>query len=178
MEHAGLIHEDADIKILILFVLRQLPGYVDSDSLFQICQCDNGVGYFEFTNCLYKLVENENIEEKAGEGFRITEKGTRNVDVVYKSIPASVRENAIKALAPVKRHIERSQMIEAKHYRTDHGLVMELAMSDSKGEIYRMKFAAGDEKSAEELEENFRENAEIYYNKILDILSTKEVKKK
>jgi len=178
MEHAGLIHEDADIKLLILFVLRQLPGYVDSDSLAQICQSDKGVGYFDFTNCLYKLVENENIEEKVGEGFKITEKGAKNIDEVYSSLPASVREKAMEALAPVKRHIERSQMIEAKHYRTDHGLVMELAMSDSKGEIIRMLLAAGDEKSAEKLEENFRENAEIYYNKILDILSTKEVKKK
>ena len=41
-----------------------------------------------------------------------------------------------------------------------------------------MRLAAGSEKAAEKLEENFRENAESYYNKIIDILTKKEDKKK
>ena len=176
MEERGLIHDELDIKILILFILRNLPGTVDSDSLLRLCQCDSGVGYFDYTDCLYDLVENENIEEVPGAGFRITEKGIRNVDAVYKSIPASVREKALKELAPVKRHLERAQMIETRHYRTGTGLFMELAMSDSKGEIIRIRLAAGSEESAVQLEENFRENAEKYYNKIIEILSTKEDK--
>ena len=178
MDNAGLIHEKLDIKILILFILRNLPGYVDSDSLMQLCQSDNGVGYFDFTDCLYELVKTRNIEEASGKGFKITEKGVRNVDMVYKSIPASVREKALKALAPVRRRLERAQMIETRHYRTDKGLFLELSMSDSGGEIIRIRLAAGSEKSALTLEENFRENAETYYNKIIDILSTKEDKAK
>ena len=174
MDNAGLIHEELDIKILILFILRNLPGRVDSDTLAQLCQCDSGVGYFDYTDCLYDLVENGNIDEKPGTGFQITEKGTRNVDAVYKSIPASVRKKALNELAPVKRRLERAQMIETRHYRSDKGLFTELSMSDSKGEIICIRLAAGSEQSAVMLEENFRENAEKYYNKIIEILSTKE----
>lgn len=173
MDNAGLIHEELDIKILILFILRNLPGTVDGDSLQRLSQCDSGVRYFDYTDCLYNLVETGHIEEIPGKGFKITEKGIRNVDAVYKSIPASVREKALKELAPVKRRIERAQMIETRHYRTDKGLFMELAMSDSKSEIIRIRLAAGSEKSAVQLEENFRENAESYYNKIIEILSEK-----
>ncbi len=176
MDNVGLIHEELDIKILILFILRNLPGTVDPDTLSQLCRCDSGVGYFDYTDCLYDLVENGNIAEKPGKGFQITEKGIRNVDAVYKSIPASVREKALKELAPVKRRMERAQMIETRHYRTDKGLFTELSMSDSKGEIIRIRLAAGSEGSAVMLEENFRENAEKYYNKIIEILSTKEDK--
>ena len=178
MEHAGLIHEKLDIKILILYILRRLPGYVDGTTLAELCQCDNGVGYFDYTDCLYELVSTEHIEEKKDSGFRITEKGIRNLDAVYKSIPNSVRKKADKELEPVKRRLERAQMIDTRHYHTDNGLYMELAMSDSKGEIIRIRLAAGNEKDAIILEENFRENAEVYYNKIIDILSTKEVNKK
>ena len=174
MENAGLIHEKLDIKILILYILRRLPGFVDGTTLAELCQCDNGVGYFDYTDCLYELVNTDHIEEKAGKGFKITEKGIRNIDAVYTSIPNSVRIKADKELQPVKLRLERAEMIEARHYQTDNGLYMELSMSDSKGEIIRIRLAAGSEKDAEMLENNFRENAEIYYNKILDILSTKE----
>ena len=99
-------------------------------------------------------------------------------DEVCLSLPNCVRLKADKELEPVKLRLERAEMIEAFHYQTSNGLVVELAMSDSKGEIIRIRLAAGNEKAAEKLEENFRENAESYYNKIIDILTKKEDKKK
>lgn len=178
MSNAGLIHKKLDIKILILYILRRLPGYVDAPTLAELCQCDNGVGYFDYSDCLYELINTGHIDEVKGKGFKITEKGIRNVDEVSGSLPNSVRIKAEKELEPVKLRLERAEMIEAFHYQTSNGLVAELAMSDSKGEIIRIRLAAGNEKAAERLEENFRENAETYYNKIIDILSTKEDAKK
>ena len=38
MDNYGFIHDRLDIKILILFVLRRLPGTVDPETLLEICQ--------------------------------------------------------------------------------------------------------------------------------------------
>ena len=38
MDHWGFIHEELDIKILILFVLRRLPGVVDPNELSDFCR--------------------------------------------------------------------------------------------------------------------------------------------
>ena len=38
MARLGFIHEKLDIKILILFILRRLPGEVEPETLCELCQ--------------------------------------------------------------------------------------------------------------------------------------------
>ena len=98
MDRFGFIHEKLDIKILILFILRRLPGVVDRETLGELCQCDNGIGYFDYSDCLSELTENGNVVETP-EGYQITEKGARNADAVESSLPYSVRTKALKLIA-------------------------------------------------------------------------------
>ena len=63
MDRLGFIHEKLDIKILILFILRRLPGTVNRDMLSDFTQCDGGVGYFDFSDCLSELVDTGLVTE-------------------------------------------------------------------------------------------------------------------
>ena len=65
-ERFGFIHEKLDIKLLILFILRRLPGVVDRSMLTELVQCDGGVGYFDFSDCLSELVDAGQVEECEG----------------------------------------------------------------------------------------------------------------
>ena len=169
MAYRGLIHEKLDIKILILYILRRLPGVVDGDTLATLCQCDEGFTYFDYMECLYELIDARNIDEVEKDHFRITEKGARSVDEVGNSIPNSVRKEAEELLAPVALSLERASMIETSHERTRNGLTVTLAMSDGKGEVIRMRLLAGNENTAELMEKNFRAHAEEYFFKIVEI---------
>lgn len=170
MDRFGFIHEKLDIKILILFILRRLPGFVEPETLLELCQCDGGIGYFDYSDCLSELVETEHVEESE-EGYRITEKGARNADAVESSLPYSVRSKALKLLAPVEERLSRAAMIVAKHENGENGCMVELAMSDGKGEIIKLRFlCAGDEQAAK-IEKNFRRSAEDYYQKIAQLLA-------
>ena len=97
MDRLGFIHEKLDIKIFILFILRRLPGVVDPDTLLELCQCDGGVGYFDYSDCLSELVDTGHIDECEG-GYRITEKGARNADTVESSLPSSVSPEGVKSI--------------------------------------------------------------------------------
>lgn len=170
MDRLGFIHEKLDIKILILFILRRLPGIVEPETLLELCQCDGGIGYFDYSDCLSELIETGHIE-KHEDGYSITDKGARNADAVESSLPYSVRNKALKLLAPVEERLRRAAMLTARHENTEGGCMVELAMSDGKGEIINLKFLCADEAQAKQIEKKFRLDAEGYYQKIVDLMT-------
>lgn len=170
MERFGFIHEKLDIKILILFILRRLPGEVDPHTLGELCQCDDGIGYFDYSDCLAELVESGHITESRT-GYTITEKGARNADAVESSLPYSVRSKALKLIAPVEEELRRAAMITARHSVREDGCFVTLAMSDGKGNIIDLTLLCADEQQAERMEKNFRKNAESFYHKITELIS-------
>ncbi len=170
MDQHGFIHERLDIKILILYILRRLPGAVDPETLLELCQCDDGIVYFEYSDCLHELVESGHITESE-EGFAITEKGARNADAVESSLPYSVRSKAQRALEPVAERLRRAALITAKHETLENGCTVTLAMSDGVGEIIRLSLLCADEGQAKQMEKRFRRDAEGCYQRIMEILT-------
>lgn len=171
MDRFGFIHEKLDIKILILFILRRLPGAVEPETLLELCQCDGGVGYFDYSDCLSELIETEHVTEDEDGCYSITEKGARNADAVESSLPYSVRAKALKLIAPVEERLRRAAMIKTEHETAEGGCMVELAMDDGKGEIIRLRFLCAEEGQAKIIEKNFRRDAEGYYQKIVRMLT-------
>ena len=169
MDSFGFIHESRDIKFLILFVLRRLSGAVDQETLRGLCQFDEGIGYFDYAECLSQLVEGGNIEENE-DGYRITEIGARNADTVESSLPYSVRSKALKLIAPVEERLRRAAMITAKHTLGEEGCHVTLAMSDGKGEVVRLELLCAGEEQAKRIEKRFRRDAEGTYQQIMELL--------
>ena len=171
MDHLGFIHEELDIKILILFVLRRLPGVVDPSELSDLCRgCDDGFDYFEYSDCLADLIDNGLIEETP-DGFRISDKGAKNVEVVENDLPYSVRSRAEKLLKPVRDRLRREAMIKTAHVNEPNGCFVTLAMSDGEGDIINLRLLCGGEEQAKTMEKNFRKKAEAYYQQFIELLS-------
>ena len=174
MERFGFIHEKLDIKILILFLLRRLPGEVEPTTLGDLCtQCDSGIGYFDYSDCLAELMETDHIRE-GEEGYAITEKGARNVDAVESSLPYSVRSKALKLLEPIAEEMRRQAMITARHTLQEDGCFVELAMSDGAGEIIHLRLLLAGEDQAKRIEKRFRKTAEKTYHQIVELLDGEE----
>lgn len=165
----GFIHENLDIKILILFILRRLPGEVSEVELAELCQCDTGVGYFEYSDCLSDLLESGHVVQTE-DGYRITEKGSRNADAVETSLPYSVRSKAERLIEPVQERMRREALLTAKHSIEDGICTVTLAMSDGAGEILRMQILSPDEEHAKKMEKTFRRNAESLFNRFTEML--------
>ena len=165
----GFIHEQFDIKLLILYVLRRLPAEIDSEALGDLVLIDGGINYFDYKVCLSELEDTAQIEQTAA-GWHITAKGIRNIEILENGLPYSVRAKAARAAAPVIAEMRRQEMILANHEVTPEGVYVYLAMNDIKGSVFDLKLLATDEGQAVSMERNFKKNAEQYYQQFLHAL--------
>ena len=170
MERYGFIHEKLDIKILILFILRRLPGIVAPIDLQDFTQqCDEGFGYFEYSDCLAELIESGLVIEEET-GLRVSKRGADAAETVESSLPFSVRKKAEKLIAPEAERLRRLSMLTAEHKIKDGNCMVTLAMNDGKGEVMRLKILSSGEEQAQRIEKNFKGNAEDIYCKLIELL--------
>ena len=168
----GLIHEKTDLKVLILYSLSRMPAAAGKDTIYDICRSDGGVGYFDFSDCFEELIASGHIEQ-GGDGYIITEKGTRDGAALEASLPQSVKNHAEGYIRQAEDNLNRLSMISADHRATDSGMAAELSLSDGVGRIMKLEILCADETQAKLIEKNFTAGAEDYYRKILDLLTKK-----
>ena len=171
MDRFGFIHDKLDIKILILFVLSRLPEPLDGEALADLVLCDDGISYFDYADCLSELVDTGHVLE-LDHRYQITEKGIRNGSAIESSIPYSVRTKALQRIAPVASSMQRDAMIRTSHQtRGRDGCMVSLSLSDGVGEIASLALLVADEAQAEQIEQQFRANAESIYHKLIELFS-------
>ena len=172
MDNPGLVRDELDRKILILYVLRRLPAPIDSELLYEVRLCDNGLQYFDYSQSLQDLVDSGNIAEEDDE-YVITEKGIRNADAVCTSLPFSVRNAADKLITPAAEMLSRAALIVTEKLEDENGCTMRLAVSDGECPLLDMKIYCGDGDKARQIRRNFRRSAEQYYQDFYAALSEK-----
>ena len=168
MEQFGFVREQLDIKILILYILARLPGPVDRESLADIVFCDGGVNYFTFSECLSELISTGHITKEYGK-YEITEQGRADGAMIETSLPISVRDNADVGMLPVAERICREALIHTEHTVNSAGCTVKLTLSDGKGTVLDLSALVGDKEQAKMIEKKFRNNAEEYYMRILNL---------
>jgi len=166
----GFIHEKIEIKILILFILRRLQSAITFDMLTELAMCDDGISYFDFTECVSELIETEHVQVRDNKYF-LTAKGVRNGELTENSLPYSVRQKVEETTAAARSVTGRNSMIKTMHTANqDGGYTVTLTLSDGVGDIATMSLYAINEKQAHILEKGFRKNAENIYNTIIGMM--------
>ena len=169
VESFGFIHEKIEIKVLILFIMRRLPEPVTMDILAELTMCDDGISFFDVTECISELVKTKHLRVAEGK-YSLTAKGLRNGDILEKNLPYSVRTKAEDATTLVRAAQSRSSMIKT-HLSADenNGYKIALSLSDGIGDILSMELLAANEKQANAMEKGFRKNAEKIYHSIVEM---------
>ena len=171
MDNFGFIHGELDTKLLILFILRRLPRPVDGDTLTELCFCDTGVSWFEYSQCLADLVDTGHIDKLENGRYMITEKGDINCAATESSLPYSVRTKAERLIKPIAAQMKRDALIVTEHRVEKNGCFVKLSLSDGEGDIINMTVLVSDEACAQDIEQRFRRDAEIMYGKIVNLLT-------
>jgi len=165
----GFIHEAGEIMVLILFVIRRLPQAVTLSELTELAMCDDGISYFDVTDCINKLVNTGHLKHE-DEKFSLTLKGERNGEILEKELPCSVKEKAEAAASLVRAAQVRNSMIKTNHEILEDGACsVILSLSDGISEIISINLIAANEKQAGDIKRGFRKNAEKIYKTIIEM---------
>jgi len=166
----GFIREKLEIKILILFILRRLPEPVSFDMLTELTLCDDGISYFDYTECVAELVKTEHIRLK-DEKYSLTEKGIRNGTILEDSLPGSIRSQVESSTVAARRELSRNSQIKTFYTANPNGSCkVTMTLSDGIGDVASVELLAGSKQQARALIRGFRKNAENIYNAIIELI--------
>lgn len=166
----GFIHDNLEIKFLILYIMTRIAEPIPLDTIWQM-MCDEAIGYFDFSECLSDLVRTEHLSLSDDGLYSITEKGVRNSKICETSLPYSVRLRSDKNISVCNRQLRRRSQVRASSSKRENGTYgVNLALSDDMGSVMELNLTVVREDMARLLEERFLENPERIYSKIMDLL--------
>ena len=172
MAHVGFIQDKLEIKFLILYVASRLVDAVPFEAMQELTMCDEGVDFFDFSECLSSLVASEHLTLSGNGLYAITEKGLHNGEICETSLPYSVRLRADKGITIYNQKLKRRAQIKSDVTPRKNGTyTVTLAFNDDSDEsILRMDLMVPKENMAKDLADRFKQNAEQLYSSVLNAL--------
>ena len=171
MAGRGFIHDKLEIKFLILYITARVIEPIPFDTVLDLTMCDDGVDYFDFSECLNDLVKTEHLTLSEDGLYAITDKGLRNSQICESSLPYSVRLRCDKNLEVWNRKLRRKSQVKASWEPRPNGTyTVRLSLDDDAGNLMDLKLMAVREDMAKMLTERFRKTPERIYTELMNAL--------
>ena len=155
MGRVGFIQDKLEIKFLILYVAARLIEPVPFEAMQELTMCDDGIDFFDFSECLSNLVESQHLTLSDDGLYAITEKGLHNGAICESSLPYSVRLRADKNITIFNQKLKRRAQIQSDIAPRRNGTyTVTLAFNDDESQpILKMELMVPKEVMAKDLAE-------------------------
>ena len=173
---AAPLKDKTDIKIFILYLMRNIGYPLPYNDLDIIVRQDGIVDYLSFSECFSELLETGNIrEEKTAEGafvYRITEQGTHVADNLQSTLLDLIRttslQSALRMLSFQKRgcrcHTEEERLADGKYMLT-------CSILERESVLLSVTVKADSAEQLDKMKRNFYSRPEVIFRGALALLS-------
>ena len=167
----GFIHDHLEIKFLILYVVSRLVEPVPFATVLELALCDDGVGYFDFTECLRDLVDSGHLTLSEEGLYAITEKGRRNGEICQSELPYTVRLKCDRNVEECNRKLRRKRQVRVRVEKRRNGTcTARMVLDDDVGNVMDLKLVAPREDMAQVLADRFRKSPGKIYSAIVSLI--------
>lgn len=167
----GFIRDKLEIKFLILYVAAGVAEPMPLSDIQAMTMIDDGIDYFDFSQCLNELVETEHLRRDQEELYVITPKGLKNSEICQSSLPYSVRMKADKLIAAYRQELLRRAQVQAQVTRRENGTyTVELRLSDDVDDLMQLRLMVATEEMARDLAGRFERDPEQIYSQLVAAL--------
>lgn len=171
MAGPGFITDKLEIKFLILYIIARVIEPIPFSTVQDLTMCDDGVDYFDFSECLNDLIKTEHVTLSPDGLYSLTEKGQRNSRICESSLPYSVRLRCDKNIAEWNRKLLRKRQVRSSvEQRRDGVYTVRLSLDDDMGSLMDLRLMVPREDMGKMLSDHFQKSPEATFHKIMNLL--------
>ena len=165
----------AENKVLILYLLGQIPNGIIENGLFKIVTSINGVNYFYFKQVLTDLLDTKLVgiftKEEEEDVIKITSEGTNALSLTEDVLPGILKLKADNVFKKELSSIANETSVIAEFTpKNENDYTIKCKIVENNETIFEVKTFAGSRDRAKRIVDNWNQNASKIYPKILDIL--------
>ena len=165
----------AENKVLILYILNQIPDGIIEDGLFKIITAINDVNYFYFKQVLTDLLDTKLVgiftKEEEDDVIKITSEGTNALSLTEDVLPGILKLKADNVFKKELSSIANETSVIAEFTpKNENDYTIRCKIVENNETIFEVKTFAGSRDRAKRIVDNWNQNASKIYPKILDIL--------
>ena len=181
-----------DIKIFILYLLKNIKYPLDFNTISDIVVQDEFVNYFDFAECFAELLDLGTIEmlrvgdelvakasigdngrpEKKSELYAITEKGAEVVEQLHSNLLNMIKEKSLKSAMRMLSFKSRGSEVKcSSSERGDGSYTLHCEIIEKRESILKIDFVADNKGQLDRMMENFNERPEVVYRGVVALLS-------
>ena len=168
---------DQELKILILFAVKNAGGTISNESLCDIL-AESDINYIRAKNCISLLEHEENLISLKDDGeifLKIPKKTSIAVEELKKYVPVTIREKVAAATAKEISRLRKNLSVISsidKNEQNDEYTV-NLTLKDDGKVIFYTSLYTPTKMQAEIISNNFNKNSSKIYKNIIAALTGK-----
>ena len=167
----------AENKVLILYVLEKANKPLTNDVLYKIVLAAVDMNYFYFQQFMLDLINVGYIFSFQKEDqtlYQITDSGKTTLDLTLDLLPGIIKLKADTNLKPILDSSEEEQSIVAEYTPlSENHYTIICKVVENNETVFEVKTFAGSREQAKQIVDNWQNNADNIYPKLLDILTKK-----
>ena len=166
----------AENKVLILYILNQVPNGLSDDGLYKIISSINNVNYFYYKEVLSDLSDSKLVgmftkDEEEESVLKITSEGKNALSLTIDVLPGILKLKADNVFQKEFSSIADETSIIAEFIpRSENDYTIKCRVIENNETIFEVKTFAGSRERAKKIVDNWNKNASKIYPKILELL--------
>lgn len=165
----------AENKVLILYLLDQIPNGIIENGLFKIVTSINNVNYFFFKQVLTDLLETKLVglitKDEDEAVIKITSEGKNALSLTKDVLPGILKLKADNLFKEELSSVTEETSVTAEFIpKNENDYTIKCRIVENNETIFEVKTVAGSRERAKRIVDNWNSNASKIYPEILDIL--------
>lgn len=164
----------AENKVLILYILDKTHKPITNDNLYKLVLTAVEMNYFYFQQFLLDMINTNFIvsyTKETQEVYELTELGKSTLDLTLDILPGIVKLKVDTNLKSTLETVEEEHSIIAEYTpKNENNYIINCRIIENNETVFEIKSFAYSREQAKDVVDNWKNNAEKIYPKVLDLL--------